>query len=148
MDCEYLTQRGLYWHYVRRVPACFAHLDPRKFIRVSTRKKSQSEALIIADRINKETEAFWQSLLTHQDQTPQSLETYSQAIECARAMGVSYKPVMDLAREETKDIVNRTAILEQTKLVNNDTAVRAILGGAEKPKILISTLLDCYFKYA
>ncbi|MEM7621361.1 MAG: DUF6538 domain-containing protein [Pseudomonadota bacterium] len=87
MDCEYLTQRGLYWHYVRRVPVCFAHLDPRKFVRVSTRKKSQSEALIIADRINKETEAFWQSLLTHQDQAPQSLETYSQAIECARFGG-------------------------------------------------------------
>ncbi len=59
---EYLTKRGHYWYYVRRVPQDVAHLDERVIVQRSTKKACPKEAMVIGDRINRETEAFWEEL--------------------------------------------------------------------------------------
>ena len=143
MTAEYLTKRGPYWQYVRRIPTYVEALDKREFIRISTKKQVKSEALIVADRINRETEAFWQSLLT--DKASTSVATYQEAIKRARILGVQYKPVMELAKTKTDEIVERIKTLEQSSLIANQPAVSAILGGVEKPSLPLDKALDQFF---
>jgi integrase len=143
MAGEYLTKRGAYWQYVRRVPTYVEALDQRGFIRISTKKTVRAEALIIADRINRETEAFWQSLF--QDRSSPSLASYEEAIKRARILGVSYKPVMELAKGNADEIVERTENLQSTRLVSNKHAICAVLGGVQKPNLRLSKLLDQFF---
>ena len=143
MSAEYLTKRGSYWQYVRRVPAYVEALDTRKFIRLSTKKQIKSEALIVADRINRETEAFWQSLLT--DKTETSLASYESAINRARILGVQYKPMMELKETKTDEIIERIQTLEQSRLIANQSAVSAVLGGVEKPILPLNKVLEQFF---
>ncbi len=40
---QFLTKGDGVWHYQRRVPSCYAHLDPRAIIRLSTKIKVASD---------------------------------------------------------------------------------------------------------
>src|SRR6516225_2268911 len=64
---HYMTPRGGVWHYYRRVPAEFAHFDPRPHIKLSTKIKvkndpSGARAARIAAGINEGVEAHWRTL--------------------------------------------------------------------------------------
>ena len=59
---RYLFRRSGVWQYRRRVPRDLRHLDPRAVIFRSTPKRDKAEAIVVANRINQETEEFWQTL--------------------------------------------------------------------------------------
>lgn len=73
---------------------------------------------------------------------------YEKAVKWARALGLSYKPVMELAQGEAQEIIKRADILDRTKLVAKRQAVSAVLGGIAKPTLKLSQMLNRYCEYA
>ncbi len=64
---DFLTRRNHTWHFIRRVPAEFAHLDKRGVVRHSTRIKIAHDragrrAERVAARLNLQLELFWKGL--------------------------------------------------------------------------------------
>jgi len=89
----YLMQRGGMWHYRRRVPGDFAHLDPRPFITQSTKIKVRHDprgvkAALIAERINVETERYLAGVL--QGDHAAAKARYDDAVRRVRALGLNW----------------------------------------------------------
>jgi hypothetical protein len=64
---DFLTRRNSTWHFVRRVPTEFAHLDSRSVVKHSTRiriadDRAGRRAARVADRLNLQLELFWKGL--------------------------------------------------------------------------------------
>lgn len=57
---RYLKARGTRWHYVRRVPGKFSHIDPRGTIRVSLQTSSLHQAKLRRDAMERAHDLFWQ----------------------------------------------------------------------------------------
>ena len=146
---EYLRERNGVWHYRRRVPADVAHLDPRGEVRVTTKRRDYAEAVIIAKRINDEAESFWAALSAGTAATrDQAAERFDRAVRLARTLGVSYRPVEDLASGDVEEIVRRLELLEGRKIAASRPAQEAVLGGADKPVLRLSGLFAAYEDHA
>lgn len=146
---QYLQQRGGVWYYCRRVPADLAHLDPRRFVRASTKKRDLVEATAIARRINAETEAYWQALSAGHGTGPDgAAERYQRAVGLARTLGVAYRPAAELAAGDVSEIVRRVELLEARQMTASRPAVEAVLGGADKPPVTMSGLFGAYEGHA
>ena len=66
-ELQYLTTRHGVWHYLRRVPAEYVHLDPRGNVKLSTKIKVAADrkgvkASRVAARLNETVEAYWRGL--------------------------------------------------------------------------------------
>lgn len=139
---RFLECRNGVWHYRRRVPVDLAELDPRGKVRRTTRRRDYAEAVIVARTINAELEAYWKSLAgSSSAQTPRDFDG---AVKMARAFGITYRPVADLARSELVEIVRRLELLETRNLALSPAAQTAALGGAPKPSW---RLTDLYTRY-
>ncbi|MET0259061.1 MAG: DUF6538 domain-containing protein [Methylobacterium sp.] len=51
-DLKWLKQRDGIWHFYRRIPTRFAHLDKRVYVRVSCETKVLSEAIVMRARLD------------------------------------------------------------------------------------------------
>ena len=142
---DYLHKRGNIWWYMRRVPSELAELDGRGMVRKTTRKRSKVEAAVVAHKINKETEAYWETLLV--DQAGTAVAVYETAIKRARALGIDYQPLEKLLKSEPDVLVERLLRLESENLVESTPAVEASLGAVDKPDMRLSEALDAYFEY-
>ena len=90
---DFLTRRGSTWHFVRRVPAPFASLDPRGIVRQSTRiriadDRTGRRAARIAHKLNEELEIFWHALSHGQDAA--QANAFDAARRRARSLGFDY----------------------------------------------------------
>lgn len=146
---DYLIDRGGWWVYRRRVPRRAAHLDTRNIVRITTNQRTDgsampsSAAVIAAERIHAEVETHWAALATLDEHTA---EDYAAAVSRARALGFGYQSVDRLIAEPLAEIAARVARLERDGLVDNRSAVTAVLGGAAMPDIHLSTLVDLYLE--
>lgn len=61
-DADYLDLKGRIWRLRRRVPASVQPYERRREIYISTRTSDRGAAIVIARRINRELEAYWQTL--------------------------------------------------------------------------------------
>lgn len=147
---RHLHQRGGWWHYKRRVPADVADLDRRGTVRVATRTRDLAEALVVAARIDAETESYWRALAAGAAPAASSddAQRYEAALRLARTLGVAYRPAADLARGDLADLVRRLELLEKRGLAGSTPAVAAVLGGAPKPDIRLSELFSTYETHA
>ncbi len=98
---------------MRRVPQDVAHLDERVIVQRSTKKACQKAAMVIGDRINRETEAFWEELASGGQKN--SLKSYARAVNRARALGVNYKTSSEIAVGHIDDILGRLEAFESSK---------------------------------
>ncbi|SHN87121.1 hypothetical protein [Bradyrhizobium erythrophlei] len=144
---QYLTIRDGTWHYYRRVPSNYAHLDKRGSIKLSTKIKvandrAGTKAGRIAARMNETHEAYWRSLV--EQKAGEARRSYEDAVKLARSLGLDYLPPPVWAQQPISDVVTRI----ETAMVDgrmDDAALRkAILGGVEKPKIMLSNLFTEY----
>lgn len=149
----YLTLRGGYWHYYRRVPTRMRKLDGRGHLFQATKQPEarRAEAEIIAREINAATEAYWQQLV--EGAVPSAAETtYAAAVERARAYGFAYRPVMDLASGPLGDILARVAALQSARVGTSPTALshaaEALFGTVDTPVLTLGQLADRYFDIA
>jgi hypothetical protein len=147
-----LIRRDGIWHYRRRVPTRFAEVDARGIVRISleTRDLRRAEQLKIA--VEADLEAYWLALTSGGQVAADAAARYKAAIERARIEGFAYRPAIELAQDaELPDLLARLARLEQIFALSENPAVRreaaeAIAGGADPPRLLLSTALDEFFR--
>ena len=83
---RYLFERDGVYSYRRRVLSDVAHLDTRRFVRRSTKTRDCAKAIVIADRINRETEDFWETLVDGVT-LESSIESFDAAVKRAVPSG-------------------------------------------------------------
>src|SRR5258708_23179433 len=95
---DFPTRRNNTWHFVRRVPTEFAHLDKRGVVKHSTRIKIADDragrpAATVADSLNLQLELFWKGLA---DGKPKKeLLHYDKPRRSARALATITSPTAD-----------------------------------------------------
>ncbi|MBO0662820.1 integrase [Jiella sp. MQZ9-1] len=148
---KWLVRRGKRIHYWRRVPKRYAHVDERVFVDVSCETDDVAAAIVLRDRINAETEAYWQALVRGSE--PDAKARYRAAIDFARAAGFAYQPLSAITHEDLDTVLERINALQQWRashhgakrpLPAHDQPARALLGGEAEPGLVLSTLLETY----
>src|SRR5262249_22921516 len=86
---DFLTRRCGTWHFVRRVPVEFAHLDERGIIKHSTKVRVAQDrtgrrAARVASKLNDELELYWKSLVHGRPKA--DLNGYDEARRRARSL--------------------------------------------------------------
>ena len=144
---QYLTKRNGVWHYYRRVPTEYAHLDRRHHIKLSTKIKVASDrtgtkAGRIAARMNDTHEAYWRSL--DSEKSVNEKQTYLDAVKLARSLGVDYAIPADWSQHPIGEVLGRIETLLGDGRIESPPLRKAVLGGVTKPKVMLSDLFTEY----
>jgi len=147
-DLRWLKKRANRWYFERRVPARVAHLDARTSIRISCDTGDLAQAVVVRDKLNAETEAYWKSLVDGAGEDVH--DRYQGALLRARLEGFTYRPHA-LSDATVREIVDRVQKVEQAVarkgagVTPDETQlVEAITGAVAEPPILISGLPERY----
>ncbi|WP_047308839.1 tyrosine-type recombinase/integrase [Rhodopseudomonas palustris] len=144
---DFLTRRNGTWHFQRRVPKEYASLDPRGVIRHSTKIKIAEDragrrAGVVADRLNKELEAYWRGLASGRPK--EELTSYTAARQRARSLGFDYIDNAALLQQPFEVQLARVEALGQNGAVNDPITRAALLGTAKRQVPLISQIFTEY----
>lgn len=133
---RYLKARGAKWHYVRRVPEHFAHMDARGLIQLSLKTSSLDVAKLRRDAMERADDLFWQGLALDDP----GHTRYAAARARAVALGFEYKAAVDIAATSTvEDIIRRVSIAVDSP---RDEAVA--LGGVDEPTLTVRQVMQIY----
>lgn len=149
LKADYLIQRNGFWQYHRRVPKAFAGLGGKssKFIVVSTKiavadDRTGAKAARVAARLNEQQEAHWRSLASG---TP-SKQRWQDAVTIARSHGMDYLSPVEAAQREIGELLARIETLKVGGRAADVATVDALLGGVDKPRVMLSDLFTEYEK--
>jgi integrase len=142
---DFLTRRDGSWHFVRRVPAEFASLDPRGIIKHSTKVRISDDrngrrASLVADRLNRELEAHWRALVGKA--AGEEMSRYELARQQVRALGFDFIDLPQLAALPPERTFERVEALGIRGLHEDPAACSAVLGATKKPVIRLSRLQE------
>jgi hypothetical protein len=90
---DFLTRRNGTWHFARRVPTEFAHLDRRGVVKHSTKIRIASDraavrASRVAEKFNSNLEQHWRVLAD--SSSKDGVDSYNEARRRARQLGFDY----------------------------------------------------------
>ena len=144
---DYLTKRNGSWIYYRRVPGEYAHLDHRRFVRISTKVKvandrTGTKARRVAAKLNATQEAYWRSLAD--GKAVNAKQAYADAVKLARSLGLDYLTPTDAAQRPLNDVLTRIETLLVDARIENPAIRKAVLGGVGKPKVMLADLFTEY----
>jgi integrase len=147
IEPQYLTVRHGVWHFLRRVPAEYAHLDKRGNVKLSTKIKVAADrkgtkAGQVAARMNATLEAYWRGLV--EEKATEAKQQYLDAVKLARSLGLDYQTPSVWATASIEDVLARIETVVANGMIHNAPMRRAVLGAVEKPPILLSQLYDEY----
>jgi len=117
---DFLTRRNGSWHFARRVPTEFAHLDRRGVVRHSTKIRIASDraavrASRVAERFNSSLEQYWRSLADKDSRD--GVNSYNEARRRARQLGFDYVENAQLVAAPTAERLERLETLVANDLV-------------------------------
>jgi len=139
-----LSRRGRVWHFVKRVPREYEHLDPRRPVRISLKTESETIARAKALAVQEELFAYWAALAA--GRRPEARAHYDAAVKLARARGVEYRTAGELAAGPLGDLVERLERLSRRGELGNAAIVAAELGGVEAPVLPLSETLEIFLE--
>ncbi|MCC8936870.1 integrase [Bradyrhizobium sp. Arg68] len=144
---QYLTIRHGVWHFLRRVPVEYEHLDTRGNVKLSTKIKVAADrkgikAGQVAARMNGTLEAYWRGLADQK--TAEAKQTYLDAVKLARSLGLDYQTPSVGASAPIDEVLRRIETLILGGMLDNPALSRAAMGALEKPPIMLSQLYDEY----
>jgi integrase len=144
---DFLTRRDGSWHFVRRVPAEFAHFDRRGIIKHSTKVRISQDrtgrrAARIADKLNEELELYWKALADGRSKA--DLNRYDEARRCARSLGFEYIENLQLLMQPPEERLDRLETLIARGAANDPVARAALLGTEKRPVCRLSKLFEEY----
>jgi integrase len=144
---DYLTQRNGVWHYYRRVPSEYTTLDHRHHVRLSTKIKVANDrtgikAGRVANKLNATQEAYWRSLAD--GKAADAKQAHTDAVKLARSFGLDYLTPVDAAQRPINEVLARIETLLTDGRIDNPAIRKAVLGGIDKPKIMLSDLFSEY----
>jgi integrase len=138
------------------VPKRIAAHVGRTEIRISTQARERRAALRTAVVINAALEAEWEQLLKEAAPARQAAVTFASTLAEAQRLGITYQPAIDIAAGRLEDILTRIERLAQplaaasagNPIAPAPKTVSAMLGGAGKPELKLSDLVEAYQKLA
>jgi hypothetical protein len=144
---DFLTRRGHTWHFVRRVPVEFAHLDPRGIVKHSTKVRVAQDrtgrrAARVAGKFNEELELFWKGLT--EGRSRDDLRRYDEARRRARTLGFEYIESTQLLMLPPEQRLERLEALVTRGVANEPVARAALLGTEKRPVFRLSKLFEEY----
>lgn len=143
---DYLIRRGGYWQYHRRVPKAYVGLGGKRlFVTLSTQiavadDRKGAKAARVAARLNEQQEARWRSFASG---TPDK-QRWHDAVSIARANGVDYLTPVEAAQRQIGELLARIETLNAGNRKTDVAVVDAVLGGVEKPRVMLSDLIKEY----
>ena len=142
---DYLTRRGSFWHFIRRVPLEYAELDKRGFVQQSTKIRIADDPKAIranrkANDYNLALERYWRDLA--EGDSAQAVRDYESAIRAARRLQIE-APIDDATKRTLAEVLDRIERLSGN-LVEDRAAVLAVYDAAPKPDI---TFRQCAERY-
>ena len=140
---RFLIQRGQRWHYLRRVPGKYAHVDRRGKIRRALDTDKKSIARLRRDEHEAADDLYWQSLVRGDPDTADI--RYQAALRRAKALNVDYQTAEALAAgAPLEDLLRRAELLGDSKPTRTDTD--AVLGGAAPANVKISEAFTIFLE--
>lgn len=144
---DFLTRRNGTWHFARRVPTEFSHLDRRGVVRHSTKIRIASDraavrASRVAEKFNNSLEQHWRALADRD--SSEALNSYNEARRQARQLGFDYLENAQLVVAPAADRLERLETLVAKDLVNDKGAREALLGLRKKPAFKVSKIFEEY----
>jgi integrase len=144
---DFLTRRNGTWHFARRVPSEFAHLDRRGVVRHSTKIRIASDraavrASHVAENFNRSLEQHWRALADNGSR--EGVDSYNQARRRARELGFEYVENAKLVASPAPEPLQRLEFLVAKDLVNDAAAREAVLGLKKKPAFKVSKIFEEY----
>lgn len=138
-----IRKRGDRWHYFKRVPRRFAHLDGRDLVRVALHTESRSEAQRKAVAMDAELLAYWEALAAGRDDDAD--RRYQAARALAEARGFEYRPASEIAAGPLDDLLARLESLVRNGRLAPAEEADAVMGVVEPPRLSLSAALDDFF---
>lgn len=140
---RFLQQRAGNYYYKRRVPAEVADADDRApHVRISLKTDDLAVARAKRDALEAADNEFWASMLSGTE-TEVAQRHYTAAVKRAQALGFSYRPVADIARDEAlADLKKRFDVLNFER--TSPAVESAVLGEVSRPNIKVSEAFDVY----
>jgi hypothetical protein len=131
---DFLTRRCGTWHFVRRVPVEFTHLDSRGIVKHSTKVRIVQDrtgrpAARVASKLNDALELYWKSLAD--GRSTGDLSRYDEARRRARSFGFEYIENAQLLMLAPEERLERIETLVAPG-ASNDSVARASLLGTVK----------------
>lgn len=144
---QYLSVRNGVWHYYRRVPIEYAHLDKRHHVKLSTKIKvandrAGTKAGRVAARMNETHELYWRSLA--ENKAAELKQAYTDAVKLARSLGLDYMASSAWAEKPITEVLAQIETLLIDGRIEDPALRKAALGAIEKPKIMLSDLYNEY----
>jgi len=138
-----LTKRGTTFYVVKRVPARFAAVEPRKQVWISLRTDSETEAQKRAVDSVRALEAEWVAKGLGKEPTKARYDALS---ALAAARGFAYMPADVLAEAPVDEIAQRALAIRDTHALDDEPVVAALLGGDPVPKLKLSESPAAYIE--
>ena len=140
---RFLLSRGGVLYYFRRVPVTLTKLDPRApIVRLSLRTDDLAKARAQRDLLERADNNLWATMLLEGGENPEAAEAYRAAKVVAEALGFSYRPAHEIARQTAVEVVERVNAIMH---VQTPAAVgAAVMGGEAEPKIKVSAAFKTY----
>lgn len=145
-DFPYLRKRGATWFYVRRVPSRFQAYDKRRIVKITTTVKVAddphgSAAAAVAKKIDKETVAFWNTLVN--GTSAEGEKQYKAAVDYAQRLGFQYLSATEIsAKLPANEVAKRVAVVKSASEPVLPVALQSLLGGVDVPEIKASQLFE------
>jgi integrase len=144
---DYLTRRGSFWRFCRRVPDEYAALDPRGIVQESTKVRIVDDprgirARDVARRINEALEAYWRDLANAG--TVQALADYHAATKAAKRMQISAPD--SSAQRTIAELLARIERLEKGNRIDDRPSVLAVYDLVSKPGTTFRECAEAYIE--
>jgi integrase len=129
------------------VPSEYTTLDHRQHVRFSTKIKVANDrngikAGRVAAKLNATQEAYWRSLA--EGRAADAKQAHTDAVKLARSLGLDYLAPVDAAQRPINEVLTRIETLLTDGRIDNPAIRRAVLGGVDKPKVMLSNLFTEY----
>lgn len=137
---DHLVKRRHGFAYYARVPKRFATIDQRRFVEISLGTVDKSQALQKVGAVHAAQLKLWEAQLKGMSQD--QVERFEALRSEAATRGLTYRTARELSQGDLE------GILERFDTVNMDkpAQVAAVLGGAERPRFLVSQVLARYLE--
>ena len=143
---ENLRLRGKMYSLRRRVPERYSSVDTRDEVWVSLHTDSLTQAKEKASKVWEEHIAGWEARLS--GRSADASKHFDAVRELAKAKGVKYVPVGQVANLPIDELLERIEAIGQVKGTPSHADAQAMLGAIDTPSLLLSEALEEYWDLA
>lgn len=136
-----IIRRGKTWHFRWVVPQAYREVAGRREIVRSLKTDSESEALERARELERKLRGEFEAML--QGCSLGDPDRFARTVRIAAGLGLPYRTAAEIAAGDLVDILERVDTARRlAPAAEKPAIVAAVLGGDERPKLMVSGLVD------